>query len=36
MTSVYVIPTMTYGAEKWTTTKQPEQKLITAQRAIER
>ena len=30
------IPTMTYGAEKWTTTKQLEQKLITAQRAMER
>ena len=31
-----VIPTMTYGAETWTTTKQLEQKLITAQRAMER
>ena len=31
-----VIPTMTYGAETWTTTKQLEQELITAQRAIER
>ena len=31
-----VIPTMTYGAETWTTTKQLEQKLMTAQRAMER
>ena len=31
-----VIPTMTYGAGTWTTTKQLEQELITAQRAIER
>ena len=31
-----VIPTMTYEAEIWTTTKQLEQKLITAQRAMER
>ena len=31
-----VIPTMTYGAETWTTTKYLEQKLITAQRAMER
>ena len=30
-----VIPTMTYGAETWTTTKQLEQNLITAQRAME-
>ena len=31
-----VIPTMTYGAETWTTTKQLEQKLQVAQRAMER
>ena len=31
-----VIPTMSYGAETWTTTKHLEQKLITAQRAMER
>ena len=31
-----VIPTMTYGAEIWTTTKQLEQKLQVAQRAMER
>ena len=31
-----VIPTMTYGEETWTTTEQLEQKLITAQRAMER
>ena len=31
-----VIPTMAYGAETWTTTKQLEQKLTTAQRAMER
>ena len=31
-----VIQTMTYGAETWTTTKQLEQKLITAQRRMER
>ena len=27
---------MTYGAEAWTTTKHLEQKLMTAQRAMER
>ena len=31
-----VIPTMTYGAETWITTKHIEQKLITAQKAMER
>ena len=31
-----VIPTMTYGSETWTTTKQLEQKLRTTQRAMER
>ena len=31
-----IIPTMTYGAETWTTTKQLEQKLKTTQRAMER
>ena len=31
-----VIPTMTYGAETWTTTKHLEQKLMIAQRAMER
>ena len=31
-----VIPKMTYGAETWTTTKQLEQKLQVAQRAMER
>lgn len=31
-----VLPTMTYGAETWTTTKYLEQKLRTAQRAMER
>lgn len=31
-----VLPTMTYGAETWTTTKKLETKLKTAQRAMER
>ena len=31
-----VLPTMTYGAKTWTTTKYLEQKLQTAQRAMER
>ena len=31
-----VIQIMTYRAKTWTTTKQLEQKLITAQRAMER
>ena len=31
-----VLPTMTYGCETWTTTKYPEQKLMTAQHAMER
>ena len=31
-----VLPTMTYGCETWTTTKFLEQKLTTAQRAMER
>ncbi len=31
-----VLPTITYGAETWTTTKQIEDKLRTAQRAMER
>ena len=31
-----VMPTMTYGAETWTTTKHLKQKLMTAQRAMER
>ncbi|PIK43526.1 endonuclease-reverse transcriptase [Apostichopus japonicus] len=30
-----VIPTMAYGAETWTTTKQLEQKLLVPQRAME-
>ena len=31
-----VLPTMTYGAETWSTTKYLEQKLMTAQRSMER
>ena len=31
-----VLPTMTYGAETWSTTKEIEQKLIVTQRAMER
>ena len=31
-----VLPTMTYGCETWTTTKYLEQKLRTAQHAMER
>ncbi|XP_072016915.1 uncharacterized protein [Amphiura filiformis] len=31
-----VLITMTYGAETWSTTKEMEQKLVTAQRAMER
>jgi hypothetical protein len=31
-----VLPTMTYGAEAWSTTKETEQMLITTQRAMER
>ena len=31
-----VLPTMTYGAETWSTTKETEQKLLVAQRAMER
>ena len=31
-----VLPTMTYGAETWSTTQDLEQKLITTQRAMER
>ena len=31
-----VLPTMTYGAETWSTTKYLEQKLVTSQRAMER
>ena len=31
-----VLPTMTYGCETWTTTKYLEQKLMTAQHAMER
>ena len=32
----YVLPTMTYGSETWSTTKYLESKLQSAQRAMER